>query len=100
MFRMAVRLVAKISALDDTMRSRLPKRSRCTGPMAARIDTDGLTQRVMAAISPGPNVPISATNTSVPATRCSLTVRHRPAVLLKLAGVATTERVPVSRCRR
>ena len=44
------------------------------------------------AISPGPYVPISATNTSVPSARCSLIARARPALLLKLAGVATIVR--------
>ena len=53
----------------------------------------------MERISPRPKVPISATNTSVPGARCSFSVRERPPVLLKLAGLARTLRAALTRWR-
>ena len=46
---------------------------------------------------PGPYVPISATKTFVPVAKCSFMARASPAVLLKLAGVATTVVLPAAR---
>ena len=63
-------------------------RSRCTGPIAVMTAMSGGHHVHSSAISPGPYVPISATNTSVPALRPSLTARASPARLLKLAGLA------------
>ena len=43
-----------ISALASTIRSSVPKRSRCTGPMAVITATSGGHHRQRSAISPGP----------------------------------------------
>ena len=58
-----------ISALALAMASSEPNRSRCTGPSAVNTLTVGRIQLTISAISPGPYVPISATNTSVPGVR-------------------------------
>ncbi len=87
-----------ISDFAARMASIEPNRSRWTGPTAVITATSGGSQAHSSAISPGPNVPISATSTSVPGTRRSLTVRASPARLLKLRGLATTAKRPARRC--
>ena len=65
--------------------------------MAVTTPIWGLTHSHNDEISPFPYVPISAMNTSVPGASCSVIARESPAALLKLAGVATTRRLPLMR---
>ncbi len=53
-FRTTARAWCRISALAAVMRSSLPMRSRCTGPMAVMALTSGGTSSHISAISPGP----------------------------------------------